>query len=120
MGRITHFSAAWSFSENLLINLSDGAKKQASRLLPEAHCLQVSMNNLRMSITFVLNEAEITLPPFLEDLKNGCAKPVYKTPEFADIRETPLPLYGNLADLKKYASMSHTVHKRLPIPMRVL
>jgi radical SAM superfamily enzyme YgiQ (UPF0313 family) len=54
---------------------------------------------------FVLNEAELTLPSFLEDLKNGCAKPVYKTPEFADIRETPAPLW-KLADLKKYASMS--------------
>ena len=54
---------------------------------------------------FILNEAEITLPSFLEDLKNGCAKPVYKTSEFADIRETPAPLW-KLADLKKYASMS--------------
>ncbi|MGR3176067.1 MAG: B12-binding domain-containing radical SAM protein [Candidatus Scalindua sp.] len=54
---------------------------------------------------FVLNEAEITLAPFLEDLKDGCAKPVYKTPEFADTRETPVPLW-ELADFKKYASMS--------------
>jgi len=54
---------------------------------------------------FVLNEAEITLPSFLEDLKNGCAKPVYRSPDFADIRETPAPLW-KLADLKKYASMS--------------
>ncbi len=54
---------------------------------------------------FVLNEAELTLPSFLEDLKKGCAKPVYMTPEFADIRETPTPLW-ELADLKRYASMS--------------
>jgi radical SAM superfamily enzyme YgiQ (UPF0313 family) len=54
---------------------------------------------------FVLNEAEITLPSFLEDLKNGCAKPVYRSPDFADIRETPAPLW-KLADLKQYASMS--------------
>ncbi|NOR64401.1 MAG: DUF4070 domain-containing protein [Candidatus Scalindua sp.] len=56
-------------------------------------------------VHFVLNEAELTLPSFLEDLKNGCAKPVYQTPEFADIRETPAPLW-ELADLKGYASMS--------------
>ncbi|MCP4252551.1 MAG: B12-binding domain-containing radical SAM protein [Candidatus Scalindua sp.] len=53
---------------------------------------------------FVLNEAEITLAPFLEDLKNGCAKPVYGSSDFADIRETPAPLW-KLADLNKYASM---------------
>jgi len=53
---------------------------------------------------FVLNEAEITLPSFLEDLKNGCAKPVYRSSDFADVRETPAPLW-KLADLNKYASM---------------
>ncbi len=53
---------------------------------------------------FVLNEAEITMPTFLEDLKNGCAKPIYKTPEFADIRETVAPLWS-LVNMSKYASM---------------
>jgi len=53
---------------------------------------------------FVLNEAEITLPPFLEDLKNNCAKPVYKTHEFADIRETIAPLW-DIVNMDRYASM---------------
>ncbi len=54
---------------------------------------------------FVLNEAELTLPSFLEDLKNNCARRVYSTPHFADIRKTPAPLW-ELADLRQYASMS--------------
>ena len=54
---------------------------------------------------FVLNEAELTLPLFLEDLKNGCAKRVYETSEFCDIRKTPAPVW-ELANLKHYASMS--------------
>jgi radical SAM superfamily enzyme YgiQ (UPF0313 family) len=54
---------------------------------------------------FVLHEAELTLPPFLEDLKNGCAERVYKTSEFCDIRKTPAPMW-ELANLKHYASMS--------------
>ncbi len=53
---------------------------------------------------FVLNEAEITLPPFLEDLKNDCAKPVYKTHEFADIQETIAPLW-DIVNMDNYASM---------------
>lgn len=40
---------------------------------------------------FILNEAEITLPPFLEDLANGCPKPIYSSQEFSDISQTPLP-----------------------------
>jgi len=51
---------------------------------------------------FVLNEAELTLPRFLDDLEKGCAKRVYGTPEMANVHTTPIPLW-ELADLKKYA-----------------
>jgi radical SAM superfamily enzyme YgiQ (UPF0313 family) len=54
---------------------------------------------------FVLNEAELTLPPFLEDVENGCPKHIYKTSEFADVKQTPAPMW-NLINLKHYASMS--------------
>lgn len=54
---------------------------------------------------FVLNEAEITLPLFLADLERGTPQPLYQTNEFADIRQTPTPLW-HLADMKKYATMS--------------
>jgi len=39
----------------------------------------------------VLNEAEITLPLFLEDLKKGTPRRVYTSDQFADLAETPLP-----------------------------
>jgi radical SAM superfamily enzyme YgiQ (UPF0313 family) len=54
---------------------------------------------------FVLNEAELTLPPFLADLEQGCAKRIYTTSEFCDIRKTPAPMW-ELADLTQYAAMS--------------
>jgi len=54
---------------------------------------------------FLLNEAELTLPSFLEDLKQGCAAQVYRTSEFADIRKTPPPMW-QLIDMKRYAAMS--------------
>ena len=54
---------------------------------------------------FVLNEAELTMPPFLEDLARGEAKRIYASDRFADIRETPAPLW-ELADLKRYATVS--------------
>lgn len=54
---------------------------------------------------FVLNEAEITLPLFLEDLRKGHPKHTYTCDQWADIRKTPVPLW-ELIDLKKYASMS--------------
>ena len=54
---------------------------------------------------FVLNEAELTLPLFLEDLANGCAQHIYLASEFPDIHQTPIPLW-RLANLKKYATVS--------------
>ena len=56
-------------------------------------------------VHLVLNEAEITLPLFLADLERGTPQRVYMTPEFPDIRQTPVPLW-ELADLKQYASIS--------------
>lgn len=53
----------------------------------------------------VLNEAELTLPPFLADLAVGRAQHLYTTTEFPDIRQTPAPLW-QLADLKHYATVS--------------
>ena len=54
---------------------------------------------------FVLNEAEVTLPPFLRDVANGCAKHLYTSAEWPDITKTPVPLW-QLLDMTKYASMS--------------
>lgn len=54
---------------------------------------------------FVLNEAELTLPGFLRDLEAGRAKRIYRTDEFADLRQSPTPRW-DLVDLGHYASMS--------------
>lgn len=53
---------------------------------------------------FVLNEAEITLPLFLEDLERGELKPAYRTDKRPDIRTTPIPAW-RLLDMKKYVTM---------------
>ena len=54
---------------------------------------------------FVLNEAELTLPAFLQDLNRGCLRRIYTTTEFADIQQTPIPMW-ELIDLNRYATMS--------------
>jgi len=55
--------------------------------------------------TFVLNEAESTLPEFLKDLESGETRRVYTSGEFPDIRQSPVPLW-QLLDLHQYNSMS--------------
>lgn len=50
---------------------------------------------------FVLNEAEITLPLFLEDLNRGVLKQVYSTNEFTDVTLSPLPAF-DMVDMDDY------------------
>ena len=54
---------------------------------------------------FILNEAEITLPIFLNDLKNGNPKQIYSSKIRPDITKTPIPSW-ELIDFKDYASMT--------------
>jgi radical SAM superfamily enzyme YgiQ (UPF0313 family) len=53
---------------------------------------------------FVLNEAEITLPRFLDDLAHGAPGPVYASKLKPDITRTPVPLWS-LINMKNYATM---------------
>ena len=53
---------------------------------------------------FMLNEAEITIEPFLRDLETGHLKRVYGTDDFADLSKTPSPDWS-LLNLRDYATM---------------
>jgi radical SAM superfamily enzyme YgiQ (UPF0313 family) len=53
----------------------------------------------------VLDEAEVTLPPFLEDLKEGSPQHLYTSNERPDLTKTPVPLWS-LINMKHYASMN--------------
>ncbi|WP_285568958.1 B12-binding domain-containing radical SAM protein [Geothrix limicola] len=51
---------------------------------------------------FVLGEAEVNLPAFLEDFKRGEAKPCYADPSHPDLARTPPPRF-DLLKRRKYA-----------------
>lgn len=53
---------------------------------------------------FILGEAEDVLPRFLEDLRRGCAEPVYVADGRPDITRTPAPLWS-LINIKHYVGM---------------
>jgi len=52
----------------------------------------------------VLGEGEITLPRFLRDLEEGCPQHIYRSDEWANMNDTPIPLW-ELADMNEYALM---------------
>ena len=53
----------------------------------------------------VLGEAELTLPPFLDDLRNGHPRHRYSDDRRADLGTTPIPLW-ELVDIREYAAMN--------------
>jgi radical SAM superfamily enzyme YgiQ (UPF0313 family) len=54
---------------------------------------------------FILNEAEVSLPLFLQDLAAGSLQRIYNVPGMPDLHHTPVPRW-DLLDLKGYASMA--------------
>ncbi|HQJ23688.1 MAG TPA: radical SAM protein, partial [Rectinema sp.] len=54
---------------------------------------------------FVLNEAEITLPRFLDDLERGTPLRIYSDSTKADMRDTPVPRF-DLLEIKRYNSLA--------------
>ncbi|WP_026474203.1 B12-binding domain-containing radical SAM protein [Alkaliflexus imshenetskii] len=63
---------------------------------------------------FVLNEAEITLPLFLEDLSSGkTPERIYQTKEFPSLNRTPVPDY-HLLSQKDYVFMNIQVSRGCP------
>jgi radical SAM superfamily enzyme YgiQ (UPF0313 family) len=53
----------------------------------------------------ILNEAEITLPQFFNDMLAGNPKHIYTTEQWADISNTPLPQW-DLIQINNYSSMN--------------
>lgn len=54
---------------------------------------------------FVLNEAEVTLPLFLNDLEKGQPRKIYTSGHRPDITQTPIPLWS-LINIHDYATMA--------------
>ncbi|MCJ7553084.1 MAG: DUF4070 domain-containing protein [Ignavibacteriaceae bacterium] len=68
--------------------------------------LFTSSSELYQNIDYlILNEAEITLPEFLNDLSEGKPKHKYTSEDWADITTTPLPLW-ELISINNYTSMN--------------
>ncbi len=52
----------------------------------------------------VLGEAEVNLPGFLRDLAAGTPRHIYQSDQWADMHETPVPLW-DLVDVNQYAML---------------
>jgi len=79
-------------------------KEAGLRIVAGGPLFQIEHERFEAVDHFVLNEAELTLPAFLEDLAQGNPERIYSSTQYADLRQTPRPLW-ELLDLRRYASM---------------
>ncbi len=99
------FMSATSLQKKSVKEIISRCKKIGVTIVAGGPLFSSSCDEFKDIDHLVLNEAEVTLPLFLEDLKTGCAKHIYSSDKWADIKKTPTPLW-KLINMKKYASMN--------------
>jgi radical SAM superfamily enzyme YgiQ (UPF0313 family) len=99
------FISAMSIQKASVIEIVKKCQKIGTKIVAGGPLFTAGYDVFENIDYLVLNEAEDTLPPFLEDLKNGCAKHIYTTQELPNMQKTPIPLW-QLINMKKYSSMS--------------
>jgi len=98
------FITAMSIQKESVKKLIARCKKLGAKIVAGGPLFTTEYEDFEDVDHLVLNEAEITLPLFLEDLKEGRPEHIYTSDQWADIKKTPIPLW-KLIDMKKYATM---------------
>lgn len=107
------FISAMYIQKDSVINIIANCKKHNKKIVAGGPYFTQEFKNFPQIDHLVLNEAEITLPLFLDDLQKDKAKRIYRTNEFANLAETPVPDY-HLLQKNKYAFMNVQVSRGCP------
>lgn len=107
------FISAMHIQKESVNKVIDECKKNNKIIVAGGPLFTQEYRNYPQIDYFILNEAEITLPPFLKDLNAGKPRKLNRTSEYADISQTPVPDYHLLAR-DKYAFMSIQVSRGCP------
>lgn len=99
------FISAMIVQKESVRKIIEGCKRLNKKIVAGGPLFTTGYQDFEDIDYFVLDEAEITLPHFLEDLKEGHPKYVYRSGGRPDLKKTPIPLW-DLVDMKKYASMN--------------
>jgi len=99
------FLSAMSVQRKSAQHVIDRCKTAGVKIVAGGPLFTASHEEFDVVDHLVLNEAEITLSPFLEDLRQGHAKHLYTSESWADVTTTPVPRW-NLLRMKHYSSMN--------------
>jgi radical SAM superfamily enzyme YgiQ (UPF0313 family) len=108
------FISAMYIQKESVNNVIKDCLKHKKKIVAGGPLFTQDFENYPMIDHFILNEAEITLPPFLKDLGSGnIPQKIYRTDSYADMRKTPAPDYY-LLSRNDYAFMNVQVSRGCP------
>ncbi len=99
------FISAMSIQSNSVNQVIENCKKLNTKIIAGGPLFTSSYENYLSIDHLILNEAEITLPLFLNDLADGKSKQIYTSKEWAEVNSIPLPLW-DLIKVNNYTSMN--------------
>lgn len=108
------FISAMSIQKESVSDIIEECLKCGTKMVAGGPLFTQDYDNFPEINHFVLNEAELTLPPFLKDIASGNEPhKVYRTDRFADLSLTPVADY-NLLSRKDYVQMNIQVTRGCP------
>lgn len=99
------FIGAMIVQKDSAISIIERCKEHGKKVVAGGPIFTTWHENFKDVDYFVLDEAEITLPMFLEDLEKGKPNHIYRSEKRPDITNTPIPLWS-LINIKDYATLS--------------
>jgi radical SAM superfamily enzyme YgiQ (UPF0313 family) len=99
------FIGAMSIQRKSARELIDRCKRLGATIVAGGPLFTTSYQDFRDVDYLVLNEAEVTLPVFLNDLQNGKTNRIYTSSNKADMLNSPIPAWELIDNLNKYNSL---------------
>ncbi|HKY26318.1 MAG TPA: B12-binding domain-containing radical SAM protein [Pyrinomonadaceae bacterium] len=99
------FASAMIVQKDSLERVVGLCKAHGKRVVVGGPYVSTSVDQLPQADHIFVGEAETTLPEFVRDLAQGCARRIYRAAERPALNSTPVPQF-RLADLGRYSAMS--------------
>ena len=99
------FLGGMSVQQKSVREIIDRCKSMGKRIVGGGPLFTVHHQEYDDVDHLVLNEAELTLPQFVDDLRGGVPRHLYESDSWADVTTTPVPLW-NLINPRVYGSLN--------------
>lgn len=107
------FISAMYVQSDSVNEIIDECKKYNVKIVAGGPLFTQNFNHYPQIDHLILNEAEITLPPFLKDLELGNAQRIYRSEDHAEMAKSPIPDF-DLLSIKDYAAMNIQIARGCP------